>query len=66
VKTYIKENSKNNTYNLSIIVNNPKPITRFVLGLLDDVEVIGPKEYQLHLKSFIYNALENNQEDFGG
>lgn len=66
VKTYIKENSKNNTYNLSIVVNNPKPITRFVFGLLDDVEVIGSKEYQSHLKSFIYSALENNQEDFGG
>jgi hypothetical protein len=48
------------------VVNNPKPITRFVLGLLDDVEVVGSKEYQSHLKSFIYSVLENNQEDFGG
>jgi hypothetical protein len=66
VKSYIKDNSKNNTYNLSIMVNNPKPITRFILGLLDDVEVKGSKEYQSYLKSFIYSALENNQEDFGG
>lgn len=47
------------------MVNNSKPITRFVLGLLDDIEVVGSKEYKSHLKSFIYSVLENNQEDFG-
>jgi proteasome accessory factor C len=65
VKSYIKENSKNNTYNLSIVVNNPKPIKRFDLGLLDDVEVVGSKKFQFHLKSFVYSVLENNHEDFG-
>lgn len=32
-------------YRLKIDVNNPKPITRFILGLNEDIEILGSKFY---------------------
>ena len=46
---YIKKDKGLDTYNLKIEVNNPKPITRFILGLKDDVEVTGSKSFFKYL-----------------
>jgi hypothetical protein len=35
-----------------------------VLGLLDDVEVIGSVNFKDYMKEFIYTTLENNKSDF--
>jgi len=46
---YIKKDKGLDIYILKIEVNNPKPITRFILGLKDDVEVTGSKSFLKHL-----------------
>jgi predicted DNA-binding transcriptional regulator YafY len=46
---YIKKNKGLDTYILKIEVNNPKPITRFILGLKEDVEVTGSNSFLKHL-----------------
>jgi len=35
---------------LDISVNNPRPVSRFILGNLDDLEVLGTPEFLRHLK----------------
>jgi predicted DNA-binding transcriptional regulator YafY len=49
VQPYVKKESNKETYLLKCKVNNPKSITRFILGFPKDVEVIGSEKY----KSFI-------------
>jgi hypothetical protein len=46
---YIKKDKGLDTYILKIEVNNPKPITRFILGLKEDVEVTGSNSFLKHL-----------------
>ena len=46
---YIKKDKSSDVYNLKIEVNNPKPITRFILGLKEDIEVTGSKSFLKHL-----------------
>ena len=50
---FIKLDHKNKTYRLVLEVNDPKPITRFVLGLLDEISILGSEEFLAHLKSFV-------------
>ena len=45
-------------------INNPKPVVRFVLGLLDDVEIIGSAAFKDYLKNYVFATLENNKSDF--
>lgn len=45
VVPFIKLESNKDTYLLSCNINNPKPITRFILGLSNEVEVLGSKEF---------------------
>jgi predicted DNA-binding transcriptional regulator YafY len=49
IEKYITKDKGSDTYYLKIEVNNPKPITRFILGLKDDIEVIGSKSFLKHL-----------------
>lgn len=49
VQPYVKKEPNKETYLLKCNVNNPKAITRFILGFPKDVEVIGSEKY----KSFI-------------
>ena len=42
---YIKLEANKNTYLLTCSINNPKPITRFILGLSNEVDVLGSKEF---------------------
>lgn len=45
VLPHITQTDKNKPYVLKCSINNPKPITRFILGLSNEVEIIGSKEY---------------------
>jgi hypothetical protein len=47
---YIKKDKSSDVYNLKIEVNNPKPITRFIFGLKDDIEIIGSPKFKEYLK----------------
>jgi len=62
--SFITHEPKTNTYRLKIGINNPKPVNRFVLGLLDDVEVIGSIAFKDYLKNYVFVTLENNKSDF--
>jgi predicted DNA-binding transcriptional regulator YafY len=58
---YIKLDNKSKTYRLLLEVNNPKPITRFVLGLLDEIKILGSEEFIVHLKNFVSQLTQNNK-----
>ena len=49
IEKYITKDKSSDVYNLKIEVNNPKPITRFILGLKEDIEVTGSKSFLKHL-----------------
>jgi predicted DNA-binding transcriptional regulator YafY len=49
VHPFVKKEPNKETYLLKCIVNNPKAITRFLLGLPKDVEVIGSEEFKKYL-----------------
>lgn len=61
---YVKQEPKTSYYRLKMRINNPKPVVRFVLGLLDDVEIIGSIEFKDYLKNYVFTTLENNRSDF--
>lgn len=61
---FVKVEPKTSNYRLKLNINNPKPVIRFVLGLLDDVEIIGSEDFKDYMKNFIFNTLENNKSDF--
>jgi proteasome accessory factor C len=63
VVTFIKQEPKTGYYRLKTSINNPKPIIRFVLGLLDDVEIIGSVAFKDYLKNYVFTTLENNKSD---
>jgi hypothetical protein len=50
IEKHIKKDKSLDAYNLKIEVNNPKPITRFILGLKEDIEIIGSFEFIEYLK----------------
>jgi predicted DNA-binding transcriptional regulator YafY len=64
VVPFVKQEAKTRNYILKMTINNPKPVIRFVLGLLDDVEVIGSVDFKEYLKNFVITTLENNKSDF--
>ena len=64
VVVFIKQEPKTANYRLKMRINNPKPVVRFVLGLLDDVEIIGSTEFKEYLKNYVVTTLENNKSDF--
>lgn len=61
---FVQVDSKTNIYRLKLIINNPKPVLRFVLGLLDDVVVLGSPEFKDYVKEFVYERLANGKSDF--
>jgi hypothetical protein len=48
-------------YHLQVEVNNPKPIVRFILGLLDDIEIIGSLDFKEYLKNYVLTTFENSK-----
>jgi proteasome accessory factor C len=61
VVPYIKIDNKNKTYRLTLEVNNLKPITRFVLGFLDEITVLGSDDFIAHLKTIVGQLFKNNK-----
>ena len=59
---HIKPEPKKQTYVLKLTVNNPLPITRFVMGLLDEVEILGSFDFQEHLLLYVSNLLDKQAE----
>ncbi len=64
VISFVKQEPKTNNYRLKMSINNPKQVIRFVLGLLDDVEIIGSVAFKDYLKNYVITTLENNKSDF--
>lgn len=52
IEKHIKKDKNSAVYHLNIEVNNPKPITRFILGLKDEIVVVGSHEFKEHLNNF--------------
>lgn len=49
VHPYVKKESNKETYLLKCSVNNPKAITRFIMGFPEDVEVVGSEKFMEYL-----------------
>lgn len=49
IEKYVKKESNSERFIVKVEVNNPKPITRFILGLRDDVEVLGSNSFKNYL-----------------
>lgn len=49
VEKYIVKDKKSEKYHLKVEINNPKPIKRFIMGLNDEIEVLGSKSFIKHL-----------------
>jgi proteasome accessory factor C len=45
IEKFIEKKKNSEKYLLNVEVNNPKPITRFINGLRDDIEVLGSKSF---------------------
>lgn len=46
IEKHIVKNKKSEKYYLKVEVNNPKPITRFILGLNDEIKIIGSNKFK--------------------
>ena len=49
IEKYIKKDTNSENYLLNVEVNNPKPITRFIMGLKDEIDILGSKEFISHI-----------------
>lgn len=49
IEKQIEKEKKSDRYIVKVEVNNPKPITRFILGLKEDIEVLGEESFLKHL-----------------
>lgn len=52
IEKHISKELKSEKYHLKVEVNNPKPIKRFIMGLKDEIDVIGSKEFVLYILKF--------------
>ncbi len=64
VNPFIRQETGKETYILKLTVNDPKPVLRFIMGLLEDVEVIGSFEFQEYLLGHIGRLFIMNPEDY--
>jgi proteasome accessory factor C len=49
IENHITKEINSEKYRVKIDVNNPKPITRFILGLKEDIKVIGSESFLKHI-----------------
>ena len=49
IESYITKEINTEKYRVRTDINNPKPIIRFILGLKDDIEVIGSESFLKHI-----------------
>ncbi|MCZ8296998.1 MAG: WYL domain-containing protein [Flavobacterium sp.] len=47
---FIKQETNKSSYLLTCSINNPKPITRFILGLSNEVDILGSEEFLKHIE----------------
>lgn len=52
IESHITKEINTEKYRVKIDVNNPKPITRFILGLKEDIVVVGSESFLKHLSEF--------------
>jgi hypothetical protein len=45
IEKFIEKEKNSEKYLLNVEVNNPKPITRFINGVRDDIKVLGSKSF---------------------
>jgi predicted DNA-binding transcriptional regulator YafY len=64
VGPFIKQEMGKDTYILKVKVNDPKPVLRFIMGLLDEVEVIGSFEFQEYLLGHIGRLFIMHPDDY--
>jgi predicted DNA-binding transcriptional regulator YafY len=55
--TFITTDKKSGRHRFRAKVNSYKPVSRFTLGLLDEVEVAGPEEFREYLKRLVNRRL---------
>lgn len=55
--TFVKKDRKTGLYRFAATVNSYKAVSRFTLGLLDEIEVIGPEEFREHLRKIVSRRL---------
>lgn len=64
VSTFIKPEHDSDWYRLIVKANDPKPVLRFIMGLLDDIEVIGSIEFQEYLLGHIGRLFIMKPEEY--
>ena len=52
IEKHINKELKSEKYHLKVEVNNPKPIKRFIMGLKDEIDILGSKEFVLYILKF--------------
>jgi proteasome accessory factor C len=57
----LKFDKTNKLYNFKATVYSLKPITRFVLGFLNEITVVGSKEFKAHLRNHVDTLLKGNE-----
>jgi proteasome accessory factor C len=55
---FVKSDKKSGKYKFNVCLNSYKAISRFTLGLLDEIEVVGPEEFKVHLRKIITKRLD--------
>lgn len=61
---FIKQEYNKDSYRLTINVNNPEPVLRFIMGLLGDIEVEGTFEFQEYLLKHIGKLFIMKPEEY--
>jgi predicted DNA-binding transcriptional regulator YafY len=56
-EAFVKSDRKSGKHRFRTSVNSYKAVSRFTLGLLDEIEVLGPKEFREHLRKIISRRL---------
>jgi predicted DNA-binding transcriptional regulator YafY len=56
-EAFVKPDRKSGKHRFRTSVNSYKAVSRFTLGLLDEIEVLGPKEFREHLRKIISRRL---------
>ena len=55
---FLKADKKTKRYFFKATVYDLKPVTRFVLGLIEEIEVVGPPEFKKYLKEHVGKILD--------
>lgn len=62
VMTFIKPESRDK-YRLKIKANDPKPVLRFIMGLLDDIIIVGSIEFEEYILEYVNKLFLFREDD---